>query len=96
MMTERMIEEQLVRGVKRKKGLCLKLHPLTVAGLPDRLILLPGGQCAFVEVKRTGEKLRPIQVKRMNDLKRLGFHCFILDALDQIPHILEEVEASGI
>ena len=95
-ITERYIEEQLVKTVKAHQGLCLKLNSISLTGLPDRLVLLPGGKCAFVEVKRPGEKLRPIQVKRIKQLMQLGFLCYMLDDLTQIVPIIEEVSSSGV
>lgn len=93
---EHQIEEQLVKIVKAQGGLCLKINSTSMTGLPDRLLLLPEGKFAFVEVKRPGKKPRPIQVKRMNDLKKLGFRCYVLDNLEQIDTIIEEVAASEI
>lgn len=95
-MSEHKIEEQLVKTVKAQGGLCLKLNSTSMIGLPDRLFLLPGGKFAFVEVKRPGEKPRPIQLKRLNDLKQLGFQCYVLDSLEQINPMIEEVTVSGI
>ncbi|WP_172973969.1 VRR-NUC domain-containing protein [Fundicoccus ignavus] len=95
-MSEHKIEAQLVKTVKAQGGLCLKLNSTSMIGLPDRLILLSGGKFAFVEVKSPGEKLRPIQVKRMNDLQQLGFRYYVLDNLEQIDTIIEEVTASEI
>lgn len=37
-----------------------KIAPLT-AGVPDRLVLLPGGVVELVELKSTAGSLRPIQ-----------------------------------
>ncbi len=91
-MREKEIEEQLVKAIKTHQGLCLKLNSISLTGLPDRLVLLPGGKCAFVEVKRPGEKPRPIQVKRIKQLRKLGFLCYVLDDLAQIVSIIEEVK----
>lgn len=95
-ISEQKIEEQLVKAVRGQNGLCLKINSTSMTGLPDRLLLLPGGKLAFVEVKRPGGKPRPIQVKRMNDLKQLGFYCYVLDRLEDIQSIIEEVLAIGI
>jgi len=44
------------------------------AGIPD-LILLKGGIASFVEVKRQGETLRPLQEYRFHELTKMGFKC---------------------
>jgi hypothetical protein len=59
--------------------------------MPDRIVLLPCGQCAFVEVKQKGEKPRPLQEARHGMLRRLGFKVYVLDDVEQIPHILSEM-----
>lgn len=90
-MKEKAIEQKLVNKIKELKGLCLKLSCLGFAGMPDRLILLPKGKIGFVEVKRKGEKPRPLQISRHKLLKTLGFKVFILDDEKQIDEIIEEI-----
>lgn len=90
-MKEKEIEQKLVRKIKALKGLCLKLSCPSFAGMPDRLILLPRGRIGFVEVKRKGEKARPLQVSRHKLLNKLGFKVFILDDENQINKIIEEI-----
>ena len=50
-MTEKNIESYLRKKVSLKKGLALKLIPAGLAGLPDRLVLMPGGLLFFAELK---------------------------------------------
>lgn len=90
-MNEKTIEQKLVKEVKALNGLCLKLSCPGFAGMPDRLILLPKGKIGFVEVKRKGEKARPLQISRHKILNKLGFKVFILDSKDQINKIIEEI-----
>ena len=90
-MREKQIEQQLVRAVKQAGGMCPKLLSPGTDGMPDRMVLLSGGQIAFVEVKAPGKKPRPLQVKRHRQLRELGFLVFILDGPEQVGPILEEV-----
>ena len=60
--------------------------------MPDRLILLPKGKIGFVEVKRKGEKPRPLQVSRHKHLSALGFKVFVLDDKKQIEEIIEIIQ----
>ena len=90
-MLEKQIEQKLVREVKSLKGLCLKLHCPSFAGMPDRLILLPHGKIGFVEVKRKGETPRPLQVSRHKLLRKLGFKVFVLDDEKEIAKIVNEI-----
>lgn len=88
---ERQIEQRLVTETRKRGGMALKFVSPSFAGMPDRLILLPDGKMAFVEVKAPGQKPRPLQVKRHAMLRKLGFKVFVLDAASDIPVILKEV-----
>ena len=46
---------------------------------PDRICLLPGGRCVFVELKRPGKELREEQVRAMARLHALGFACYMVN-----------------
>ena len=59
-------------------------------GVPDRIVLFPGGRLAFVEVKAPGKTLRPLQVRRKRQLELLGFRVYVLDDPGQIEEILQE------
>ena len=89
-MREKDLEQKLVKAVKTLGGICLKFTSPGFSGMPDRLVLLPGGKIAFVEVKRPGQKPRPLQKARYGMLKQLGFKVFVLDDVSQINKILEE------
>jgi len=93
-MREKEIEKQLVVETKRMKGLALKFTSPGFVGVPDRLVLLPGGKLAFVEVKKEGEKPRPIQISRHKLLRKLGFKVYVLDSKKQIKEILNEIYTS--
>ncbi len=92
-MLEKQIERNLCDEVKNKNGMCLKQTGL--AGIPDRLVLLPDGKCAFVELKAPGEKPRKLQQIRMKQLKKLGFKCYVIDGVEQIKPMLEVI-ADGV
>lgn len=87
---ERDIERALVGMVKRHDGLCLKWVCPGWAGVPDRIILLPGGRVLFAETKRPkGGKVAPVQSWWHRTLRRLGFTVWVvwnrkdIDALEQ-------------
>lgn len=90
-MREKIIEQQLVRAVKRVGGLAIKFTSSGFAGMPDRLVMLPKGHVAFVEVKAPGMVPRPLQIKRHELLRRLGCKVFVLDHVEQIPEILAAI-----
>ena len=90
-MLERFIEQKLVARVRREGGLCPKFVSPGSDGWPDRLVLMPGGKIAFVELKATGEKPRPLQVHRMEQLRDLGFKVFVIDGVERIGGMIDEI-----
>ena len=57
-MTEKAIEMRLAAAVRSYGGVAVKLAATGISGMPDRLLLLPGGRMAFVETKAPGKKPR--------------------------------------
>lgn len=90
-MREKVIEQKLVKAVKVAGGIAPKLVSPGFDGMPDRMVLMPGGRIGFVEVKAPGEKPRPLQASRHRLLRRLGFRVYVLDGAEQIETILREI-----
>lgn len=90
-MREKTVESKFTSAVKAKGGLAVKFTSPGFNGMPDRLVMFPGGRIAFVEVKARGETPRPLQRSRLKLLRRLGFKAFVLDNTSDIPKIIEEV-----
>ena len=84
---ERDIEKHLSDHVKALGGLSLKLTTLHTTGLPDRLCLLPGGRCLFVELKAPGKKPRKIQTYMHHKLRGLGFKVLIIDSKEGVKDV---------
>ena len=92
-MLERFIEQKLRRAVVAAGGMCPKFVSPGMDGMPDRLLLLPGGRLAFVELKAPGKAPRPLQAQRHAQLRDLGFSVFVIDDPDQIPQMLSLLTA---
>ena len=90
-MREKIIEQKLVKAVKESGGICPKLISPGTDGMPDRMILMPEGRIGFVEVKSQGKKPRQLQIKRIRQLRKLGFMVFVLDGTEQIGGIIDEI-----
>lgn len=91
LMREKTTERKLVQAVKAIGGIAPKFVSPGFDGMPDRLVLLPMGRTAFVEVKAMGCKPRPLQEARHGMLRRLGFQVFVLDNEAQIKEILKRM-----
>ena len=90
-MREKEIEKKFTGTVKKRGGIAPKFVSPGFDGMPDRIVLFPKGRMAFVEVKAPGEKPRPLQIKRMEMLRSLGFKVFGLDDKEQIGVIIDEI-----
>ena len=90
-MREKTIEKKLVIAIKDMGGIAPKFMSPGFDGMPDRIVLLPGGRMGFVEVKAPGKVPRPLQEARHRMLRLLGFKVYVLDTVDQIGGILDAI-----
>ena len=90
-MLEKNIENKLTTAVKKAGGIAPKFVSPSFAGMPDRLVLLPDGVFAFVELKAPGESPRPLQRARHRKLRSLGFKVYVIDSIDEIGGMLHEL-----
>lgn len=95
-MKESTIEARLVREVKKRGGLCYKFTSPGTAGVPDRIIILPGGRVVFAELKTEIGRLAKIQKWQIEQMRSRGADVRILKGLDQVLEFLREVDADGI
>jgi len=93
-MEERFIEKKLVEAVRKMGGICPKFVSPGLDGVPDRIILMPGGRMAFAELKAPGKKLRPLQIRRKRQMESLGFTVYCIDGTEQIGGILDEIRST--
>lgn len=76
---EKDIEGAMVGIVRRHGGMCLKWVCPGWAGVPDRIILMPGGRLVFAETKRPkGGKVAPLQTWWARKLRSLGFRYLLV------------------
>ena len=83
-----MLEAQLERVFRnriraRLGGMVIQLMP-TAIGIPDRLVLLPGGRMYLVELKTETGRLRPAQVEWHRKAAELGVIVTVLYGRDDV------------
>ena len=94
LLRESLIERKLVIEVKKRGGLAVKFVSPGLDGVPDRLVLFPGGKLAFVELKAPGKTMRPLQEKRARQLTALGFQVYCVDNKEKIGGVLDEIQTA--
>ena len=93
-MREKQIENKLATEAKKLGGIAVKFVSPSFDGMPDRLVLIPDGHIAFVELKAPGKKPRPLQLSRHRLLRSLGFRVYVHDSVEQIGGMLDEIRTS--
>lgn len=92
---EKTVETYLRDQVRRRGGLALKLVCPGWTGVPDRLILMPGGRTYFAETKDLGKKPWPRQNYVHEVLRRLGFLVFVPDSKTSVDEMMSCIERGG-
>lgn len=82
-MRESAVEAALHRYVKKVGGLSFKLAP-TVKGIPDRLVILPGGNIHLVELKTSGGRLSPAQLLWHDRAAQRGVTVTVLHSVEEV------------
>lgn len=90
-LNEKQIEKYLIQAVKSKGGIAMKFISPGISGVPDRLVLLPGGKMCFAETKRPGGKPRKLQCAVHKILNQLGFRVFVIDSKEGAENMIRLV-----
>lgn len=83
-MREKVIEDYLRLRVKNLGGKAYKFVSPGNVGVPDRLVVLPGGKICFAELKGEGGKLSKVQEKKIKELKKLGCDVVVIKSKDEV------------
>lgn len=92
-LLERDIERRLVYEVNKRGGLCPKWTSPGAAGVPDRIVLMPGGRIWFIELKRpTGGRRAALQTYWQRKLTEAGFRHAFVHNTEQLAELLQELD----
>lgn len=92
-MNEHTIEQHLTAAVDAIGGLCWKFTSPGTAGVPDR-ICIHRGRIVFVELKAPGRLPRPIQHRRIQQLRDHGVDVHVVDSLAGVKEVLDALHAA--
>lgn len=87
-MKEKEIEKYLAEQAQKRGGRAFKFVSPGCSGVPDRLVILPGGRTGFLELKAPGEKPRKEQAYRIKQLRDLGCLAAVADTPEKVDEFL--------
>lgn len=96
-MLEVNIERKLREAATLKGCLVYKFVSPGMAGVPDRIIIAPGGVVYFIETKRPkGGRLSAIQKYHRDRISRQGGHVRVILNEEQIKQFIAEITGEGV
>lgn len=90
--SEKVLEAELRERCKALGWMCIKLTSQYQRGLPDRLILMPGGRVCFAEIKTTGKKPTALQRVMHERLRALGYRVEVVDTTESLDNLIVELQ----
>lgn len=73
--------------------MCPKMEVKGSRGWPDRLVILPGGVVAFIEVKRPkGGVVSRLQKEKLKELTALGHIALVVKTNWEVDRVLEMLD----
>lgn len=88
-LRERDVEKMLVQGVKKLSGIAYKWVSPGNSGVPDRIVILPGGRVIFVELKTKHGRLSEVQKAQIKRLTERGCEVHTLYGIEDVLTYLE-------
>lgn len=93
--SEKTLEARLREEVKKAGGIALKFTSQYHRGIPDRIVLMPGGRIYFVEMKSTGRSATRLQKAAIRHLQEMGFNVRIIDTSEKLAQFITEIRTQA-
>lgn len=90
-MKESALEKRFCSLVSRAGGKAYKFVSPGCSGVPDRIVVLPGGRIGFIELKRPGGVPGKQQQFQLAQLERLGCYTAVVDCMERAEAVLSEM-----
>lgn len=96
MKTESEIESWIDKQIRKTKGLFFKFVSPGNDGVPDRIVILPGGRIIFVELKTDKGRLSPVQKHQISRLLNLGCDCRVIKGQKEAEEFINEIHSARL
>lgn len=90
-ISEKAVERYLVLECRSRGWICWKFSSPNMRGVPDRLIVSPGG-VFFAEVKGSTGRLTKLQNKTIADLQRQLAEVWVVRSREDVQSLMREIE----
>lgn len=90
-MREQVVEFYLRDRVKDSGGIAYKWTSPGNSGVPDRIVIFPGGRIVFVELKKPGGKPTKLQEVQHKRLRKLGCDVWVIDSKESVDAFIKEL-----
>lgn len=95
-MLEKEIEKYLVAECKKMGGKAFKFVSPGNSGVPDRIVVFPGGKIGFAEIKRPGGKTTALQDRQIDSLRRMGCFVDVVDSIEAVDLFMSMLCGGGV
>ena len=92
MILEKDIQAKIKKQLEKSGWLVIKLIQTSLNGIPD-LLCIRDGESVFIEVKRPGGKVSPLQTYRIEQLKSKHIQVLIAYSTKDIDHLCQPSSA---
>ena len=89
---ERDIEKRFKKAVAKAGGVSYKWSSPGRRGVPDQVVLFPGGKVGFVEIKRPGGQATRLQAYVGEALVELGFVWVVVSCDNEIDSAIKKIK----
>ena len=94
-LLEKEIERRMARSVKARGGLSYKFVSPNAPGVPDRIVVAPGGAVWFVELKTEAGRVSALQRSHLTKLENRGANVRVLFGARAVEDFISEVFGNG-
>lgn len=89
------IERVFCAQVRTRGGWAVKMES-SIRGLPDRMVMLPGGKVIFVELKSDSGKVSFYQARIHQRMQALGFDVRVIRGLSGVAEFFRELDTDSV